>query len=186
MTDVVRLLPRELRICSTDVNTGGGEDKEYIGITGVLPGQSDEAAKRVRRQFHLKFQKAWISGMEPSSVHLRTALTDLNLQDALIEEARLAAERYLETQGNRKIRGGPWCRTRLPPTDKAEIQLTVSCSSRVAVKALALTKPHGPLAKHLSNESYTEEAVLAPFVGQGIACVPKEVAPANFFGYFAK
>ena len=140
-----------------------GQDKEYIGITGVLPGQTDEVVKLVRRAWHLICQKKWIEGMDPASVHLSTSLTDLKLQDALIEEARLTAARYSEREGHKKVRGGPWCRRVLPPEDRAEVVSTLSCSSRDAVKAVAVAKPFGSLAQHLALKSYSKESVPVPF-----------------------
>ena len=49
--------------------------ERYVGITGVLEDQSDDAAKLVRRSFHIKWQKAWLKGMDESTLSLQSMKT---------------------------------------------------------------------------------------------------------------
>lgn len=133
----------------------GDSSKQYVGMTAVLRGQSDDAAKRVRKQFHLSDQRRWLKGMAPGSVRMTVLRTGLTLRNALIDEAREAARLYLELpEGDKIVRGGPWCRCRLPPEDAAEIAAIAACTSRQGVSALAASLPTGSLSFHLAGAVY--------------------------------
>lgn len=136
-----------------------GITRYYYGITGVLTGQSDEGALKVRRGFHEKWQKRWLKGMR--EMRMATVVTDLGREHALIEEARLTARKYLEV-GGECVRGGPWCRMTLPRSDKNEIIAVAACASRAAVKALAADSPGKSLSLHLAGRSYSTRAAMAP------------------------
>ena len=150
-----------------------GMPKKYAGITGVLEGQSDDAAKLVRRSFHIKWQKAWLKGMDASTMSVQTIKTQLSLRDALVEEARLTASLYLQQGGHQQVRGGPWCRCRLPWSDKEEIANVDGCTSRQAVRALAARSPSGSLALHLAGKSYSKARLV---VGKAAASTLDMVA----------
>ena len=55
-----------------------GAQKAYIGMTGVLVGQSDDAALLVRRRFHISCQKTWLKGMNVSTLQLRKLFFNLS------------------------------------------------------------------------------------------------------------
>jgi hypothetical protein len=133
-----------------------GIAKEYVGITGVLRGQSDEEAKRFRKRWHVAKPKLWLKGKDLAGGQMETLRTKLTLKNALIEEARETARLYMTLEsGDKVVRGGPWCRCRLPPCDTEEIAAVAACSSRKQVSDLAASWPEGSLACHLAGRSYS-------------------------------
>jgi len=149
--------------------TKGGEFFRYIGLVGLLQGQSDEAAKTFRKKWHVLKPVAWLKGADSGSVVLHTVQTKLSLRDGLVEEAREAARQY-RLHGQGKVRGGPWCRRRLPDADRREIEAVLECTSRKAVEALGARFPQGSLAAHLAGRSYSKQEVVAGTTPEGGYC----------------
>jgi hypothetical protein len=83
-----------------------GVRKTYIGMTGVLEGQSDDAALLVRRRFHVSCQKTWLQGMSVSTLRLRRLLSNLSEADAQVEEARHTAQLLNSVEDFGTIREG--------------------------------------------------------------------------------
>ncbi len=92
--------------------------------------------------------------MDTGSFRVRVLKTGLSLKDALVEEARETARLWV-LLGERRVRGGPWCRSRLSSADKAEIAAAVAaCASRQAVRDLAASLPSGSLSCHLADAPF--------------------------------
>jgi len=125
----------------------------YVGMTGVLKGQNDNVALWYRKRWHLWRPVAWLRDANASSLKLTIYFTGLPRASALVEEARVAADLF-EQHGAKLVRGGPWCRRRLPDTDLKEIEAVAKCTSRTAVEALAARMPNSSLKGHLDGKAY--------------------------------
>jgi len=90
-----------------------------------------------------------------SNLHLEVVWPKLQKPAALIEEARLTAREYMRSE-TKLVRGGPWCREKLPTDDLNEIEWVAACTSRAEVQNLARKYPSGSLAYHLAGKSYSE------------------------------
>jgi hypothetical protein len=142
-------------------NEGDGEAvHHYVGMTGVLKGQNDNTALWYRKRWHLRRPVAWLRDASAASLKLKTYLTGLSRATALVEEARLAAD-LCEQHGTGRVRGGPWCRRRLPNTDLKEIDAVAGCTSRSAVEELAAKMPKSSLKAHLDGKAYNMAPSLA-------------------------
>lgn len=114
---------------------------EYVGASEIRKGASERQTIFARRAFHLNPPKgcskiAWLQGLDEDSLKLEHISGPLRLSDALIEEAREAAKRMMVAGQGSFVRGGPWCRCRLPGEDWAEVEAVAACTNRAQVKAL--------------------------------------------------
>jgi len=140
-----------LYLCSFWTN---GVQYWYVGITGVLVGQAESVAKKFRRWYHINMPVSWLTGAAPETVTLETLATGFPLRRALIDETRETAKLCKE-KAEALVRGGPWCRCRLPKPDRQELDKAFACQSRDAVESLAIALPHGSLAARPAGASYS-------------------------------
>ena len=145
-----------------------GSQRVYMG-SAEMHGASPQAACKRRRQSHLHppagfKQVAWLAGVDPCSLKLACLLPHLDFKDVLVEEARAAA-RCMAESTDVPVRGGPWCRLELRPSDLVELGHVQNCSSRAAVRAYAEATPRGSLYYHLHNLRYGSEAKPVPVSG---------------------
>ena len=135
----------------------------YVGATGVLQGQDDQTAVKMRKRWHLQKPVAWFRGGDGDSLSYSILATRLSKRAALMEEARETANlmKSNDEEGKTRVRGGPWCRCQLPTMDHAEIDQVHACTSREGVANLADRLAGGSLDKHLKGQSYAKSAVIA-------------------------
>lgn len=137
--------PRKFAVCSGKIHVShflvymltclvDGMRKTYIGMTGVLVGQSDDAALLVRRRFHVSCQKTWLQGMSVSTLRLRKLLSNLSEANAHVEEPRHTAQVLNSVEDFGTIRGGPWCRKVWTHDDRLEVEEVRGCKSRSQVR----------------------------------------------------
>ena len=126
-------------------------------MTGVLVGQSDDAALLLRRQFHISCQKTWLSTLQ-----LRKLLSNLSEADAQVEEARHTAQLLKSVADLNVIRGGPWCRKVRIHDDRLGVEEAHKCVSRSQVRGLMSVFPRGSLATHLKGNSYRNQIAEVP------------------------
>ena len=139
-----------------------GVRRTYIGMTGVLKGQSDDAALLVRRRFHIGMRKSWLAGMSVSTLKLSKVLSNLSEADAQVEEAWHTAKLLESVKDFTTIRGGPWCRKQWTHDDRLEVEEVRACTSRFQVRSLMSVFPKGSLAKHLTGGSYRNQVAEVP------------------------
>lgn len=77
-----------------------GQEFQYVGITGVLQGQTDRKAIEVRKSFHVESPKAWVRGAEHGGLSMRIVATGLTLSAALLLEVRESVCRLYEVVFN--------------------------------------------------------------------------------------
>ena len=90
----------------------------YVGMT--------EGSLVARRRWHLTSRKGWLDDMVESSLRLRTCVTCETRDEALAQEALVAA-RAISAQGEEYARGGPWCLSHLRAEHRKETDKVLLC-----------------------------------------------------------
>jgi hypothetical protein len=180
--------------------TGLTLDREIVDYTGyvkVLPWQTNQEAANWRLERHLKEPKFCLKNLAAKTAEVTVLTSRITHEEALVMEA---VRTVVFFSVNPKARGGPYCLSKLPAQDSAELQaLTVICQQSSwsdkarELKTLASRLPgKSSLRRHLEDRCYkcglaswkscacrVSTVVPSQTVPMPVAAVMKKSAPSS-------